>query len=50
MLKGLDKEVDPKYLEIARIAKERAPPDFSFVGVNVEDVAAVLKRMAIEQN
>ena len=50
ILKALGKEVDQKYVKIARVAKEMAPPNYPFVRLNVKDIASVLKKMRLEEN
>ncbi len=44
------KPVDPKVVEVARIAEEMAPPDYPFLRLNIEDLTAALRRMTTEQN
>jgi hypothetical protein len=46
----LGKEVDEKWIKAAKMAEEMAPLGFPFLRLNVEDVAAALRRMTIEQN
>ena len=36
VLKALGKPVDPRYVEVARVAEEMAPPDCPFVRLNIE--------------
>lgn len=50
VLKALGKPVDPKVVEVARKVEEMAPPDYPFVRLNIEDLAAALRRMTVEQN
>ena len=50
VLKALGKPVDPKLVEIARKVEEMAPPDYPFVRLSIEDLAAALRRMTVEQN
>jgi hypothetical protein len=50
VLKDMGKLVDQKQIEIARVVEKMAPPDYPFVRLNIEDVAAALKRMTVEEN
>lgn len=50
VLKALGSPVDPKHIEIARLAEKLAPPDYPFLRLDIEDVAAAVRRMTVEQN
>jgi len=50
VLQALGKDVNEKWIKLARMAQEMAPPNYPFLRLNVEDVAAALRRMTLEQN
>ena len=50
VLKALGKPVDPKHVEIAHLTEKMAPPTYPFLRLNIEDVAAAVRRMTVEQN
>jgi len=48
--KALGKEIEERYLKIARTAEEMAPPNYPFFRLKAEDVMAALKRTRLEEN
>ena len=50
VLKALGREVDEKWIKVARTAEEMAPPNYPFVRLDVKDVMSVLKKMRLEEN
>ena len=50
VLKALGKDVDEKWVKVARMAEEAAPAGYPLLRLNVEDVAAALRRMTVERN
>ncbi len=50
VLRSLGKDVDEKWIKVARMAEEMALPSYPFLRLKVEDVVAALRRMTIEQN
>jgi hypothetical protein len=49
-LKALGRDVDEKWIKVARMAEEMAPPNYPFVRLDVKDVMSVLKKMRLEDN
>lgn len=50
VLKALGRQVDPKWIEVARITEESAPAGYPLIRLDVEDIAAALRRMSLGQN
>lgn len=48
--KALGKPVEDRFVEAARIAEERARPDYAFIRVNVEDLQAVVTKMRLKRD
>ena len=50
VLKALGRPVEDKFLEVARIAQEVAPPDYPFLRLKIEDIKAVMSRMKLKRD
>lgn len=50
VLKAVGKRVDEKWVKVAKMAEEMSSPGYPLIRLNIEDLAAALRRMTVEQN